>query len=78
MPTSALLERVEKHIDRLDRALKDSEDLLLSLKRADRGDWIRQVHERLAASPKASIQVESSEQAAGGVIPLRTGEGEGR
>ena len=52
-PTSALLERVEKHIDRLDRALKDSEDLLSSLKRADREDWIRQLHERLAAAPKA-------------------------
>ena len=49
MPTSALLERVEKHIDRLDRALKESEDLLISLKRIDRDDWIRQLHERLAA-----------------------------
>ena len=48
-PTSALLERVEKHIDRLDRALKESEDLLASLKRADREDWIRRLHERLTA-----------------------------
>ena len=49
MPTSALLERVEAHIDRLDRALKDSEDLLSSVKRVDREDWIRQLHERLTA-----------------------------
>ncbi len=52
MPTSALLERVEQHINRLDRALKDSEDLLLSLKSGDRDDWIRQLQERLAPAPK--------------------------
>ena len=51
MPTSALLERVEQHINRLDQALKDSENLLNSLKRGDRDDWIRQLQERLAAPP---------------------------
>jgi hypothetical protein len=53
MPTSALLERVAAHIDRLDQALKETEDLLLSLERRDRDDWIRQVHERLAGEPSA-------------------------
>jgi hypothetical protein len=55
MPTSTLLERVEQHINRLDQALKDSESLLNSLKRADREDWIRQLQERLAAHPKLDI-----------------------
>ena len=50
-PTSALLEKVEKHIDRLDRALRESEDLLKSLKRTDREDWIRALHERLVSEP---------------------------
>ena len=50
MPTSALLERVEKHIDRLDRALKQSEDLLKSVQSVDRDDWIRRLHERLMAA----------------------------
>jgi hypothetical protein len=52
MPTSALLERVEQHINRLDQALKDSEDLLLSLKSGDRDDWIRELQERLAPAPQ--------------------------
>ena len=47
MPTSALLERVEKHINRLDRVLKDSEDLLAAIKRGDREDWIRELQNRL-------------------------------
>ena len=57
MPTSALLERVEAHINRLDRALKDSENLLHSVKHVDRDDWIRQLHERLtsASSPTADM-----------------------
>ena len=50
MPTSALLERVEQHINRLDQALKDSENLLILLKSGDREDWIRQLQERLAAA----------------------------
>jgi hypothetical protein len=49
MPTSALLERVEQHIDRLDKALQDSENLLLSPHRDDRTDWIRGLQERLSA-----------------------------
>jgi hypothetical protein len=55
LPTSALLERVEAHIDRLDRALKESEDLLRSVKRIDREDWIRQLHDRLAAYAAPAI-----------------------
>jgi len=51
MPTSALLERVEQHINRLDQALKDSEELLNALKRDDRAEWIRALQERLAAPP---------------------------
>ena len=56
MPTSALLERVAKHIDRLDRVLKDSEDLLTAIKCGDRADWIRELQGRLdaAAKPEAS------------------------
>jgi hypothetical protein len=46
-PTSALLQRVEKHIDRLDRVLKDSEDLLAAIQRGDREDWIRELQNRL-------------------------------
>ena len=48
-PTSALLERVEKHIDRLDRVLKDSEELLTAIQRGDREDWIRALQNRLDA-----------------------------
>ena len=48
-PTSALLERVEKHIDRLDRVLKDSEELLAAIQRGDREDWIRALQKRLDA-----------------------------
>ena len=64
-PTSALLERVEKHIDRLDRALKESEDLLASVRRIDREEWIRQLYERLAAASRRttpSAQGEPSER----------------
>jgi hypothetical protein len=50
MPTSALLERVEQHIERLDRTLRETENLLCALKRGDREDWIRQLQERLAAA----------------------------
>jgi hypothetical protein len=50
MPTSALLERVEQHINRLDQALKETEDLLKSVGGGDREDWIRQWQERLAAA----------------------------
>ena len=64
MPTSALLERVEAHIDRLDRALKDSEDLLHSVKSGDRGDWIRQLHERLAAHAAEAVGDDPLEQPA--------------
>jgi hypothetical protein len=46
-PASALLERVEKHIDRLDQVLKDSEELLASIRRGDREDWIRELQTRL-------------------------------
>ena len=49
-PTTTLLERIEAHIDRLDQTLKDSEDLLLSLKRRDREEWIRRLHERLTGT----------------------------
>ena len=49
VPTSALLERVEKHIDRLDRVLKDSEELLAAIQRGDREDWIRALQNRLDA-----------------------------
>ncbi len=55
MPTSALLERVEQHINRLDQALKDSESLLLSLKNGDRENWIRQLQERLTAPPQPAV-----------------------
>jgi hypothetical protein len=48
-PTSALMQRVEKHIDRLDRVLKDSEDLLAAIQRGDREDWIRELQNRLDA-----------------------------
>ena len=48
-PTSALLERVEKHIDRLDTVLKDSEDLLAAIQRGEREDWIRELQNRLDA-----------------------------
>ena len=47
MPTSALLERVEQHIDRLERVLKDSEDLFAAIKRGDRDDWICELQSRL-------------------------------
>ena len=61
MPTSALLERVEQHINRLDRALKESEDLLSALKGGDREDWIRQLQERLtAAKPAPSLEDEQA------------------
>ncbi|HEX5866185.1 MAG TPA: hypothetical protein VFY72_00650 [Beijerinckiaceae bacterium] len=53
MPTSALLQRVEQHISRLDRALKETEDLLNSLRACDREDWIRQLQERLTTAAKA-------------------------
>lgn len=53
MPTSALLERVAKHIDRLDRVLKDSEDLLTAIKCGDRADWIQELQGRLDAAAKA-------------------------
>ena len=46
-PTSALLERVEQHIDRLERVLKDSEDLFAAIKRGNRDDWIRELQSRL-------------------------------
>jgi hypothetical protein len=46
-PASALLERVEKHIERLDRVLKDSEELLAAIRRGDREDWIRELQIRL-------------------------------
>ena len=48
-PTSALLQRVEKHIDRLDQVLKDSEDLLAAIQCGDREDWIRELQNRLDA-----------------------------
>jgi hypothetical protein len=48
-PTSALLQRVEKHIDRLDQVLRDSEDLLAAIQRGDREDWIRELQNRLDA-----------------------------
>jgi hypothetical protein len=48
-PTSALLQRVQKHIDRLDRVLKDSEDLLAAIQSGDREDWIRELQNRLDA-----------------------------
>ena len=65
MPTSALLERVEAHINRLDRTLKDSEDLLHSLKHVDRDNWIRQLHERLTGASISNTvdQVEALEPA---------------
>jgi hypothetical protein len=56
MPTSALLERVEQHINRLDQALKDSENLLNSLKRGDRDDWIRDLQERLTDPSQPDAQ----------------------
>jgi hypothetical protein len=62
MPTSALLERVAAHIDRLDQTLKETEDLLLSLERRDRDDWIRQVHQRLTATPSTNAVGEVPEQ----------------
>jgi hypothetical protein len=46
-PTSALLERIETHIGRLDRVLRDSEDLLAAIRRGDREDWIRELQNRL-------------------------------
>ena len=58
MPTSALLERVEQHINRLDQALKDSETLLSSLKSGDREDWIQQLEERLTVPPQPEAPAE--------------------
>lgn len=52
MPTSALLERVEQHINRLDQALKETEAVLHAVRSGDRDDWIRQLQERLAAAAK--------------------------
>ena len=46
-PASTLLESVEKHIDRLDQVLRDSEDLLAAIRRGDREDWIRELQIRL-------------------------------
>jgi hypothetical protein len=60
MPTSALLERVEQHINRLDRALKESEDLLASIERGDREEWIRQLQERLAGHAGQAMSEEAS------------------
>jgi hypothetical protein len=54
-PTSALLQRVEKHIDRLDQVLKDSEDLLAAIQRGDREDWIRELQNRLDACAAQAI-----------------------
>ena len=48
-PTSALLQQVEKHINRLDQVLRDSEDLLAAIQRGDREDWIRELQNRLDA-----------------------------
>jgi hypothetical protein len=62
-PTTTLLERVEDHIDRLDRTLKDSEDLLLALRRGDRGDWIRLLHQRLAGEPALEAAETPSDEA---------------
>ena len=56
MPTSALLERVEQHIDRLDRTLRETEDLLRTVRGGDREDWIRRLQERLAAAPTPEAQ----------------------
>jgi hypothetical protein len=50
LPTSALLARVEAHIERLDQVLRDSEELLNALKRGERDDLIRQLHARLAGT----------------------------
>jgi hypothetical protein len=48
------VERVEQHIERLDRTLRETENLLCVLKRGDRENWIRQLQERLEpASPAA-------------------------
>lgn len=52
--TSTLLQRVEAHIDRLDRALKETEDLLHSLQRRDRDELIRRLHERLTGIARDS------------------------
>jgi hypothetical protein len=50
LPTSALLARVEAHIDRLDQVLRDSEELLDALNRGERDDLIRQLDARLAGA----------------------------
>ena len=50
LPTSALLARVEAHIDRLDQVLRDSQELLDALNRGERDDLIRQLHARLAGA----------------------------
>jgi hypothetical protein len=50
MPTSALLERVEQHINRLDRAMKETEALLRAVRSGDREVWIRQLQARLTAA----------------------------
>jgi hypothetical protein len=50
MPTSALLERVEQHINRLDRAMKETEALLHAVRSGDREVWIRQLQARLTAA----------------------------
>ncbi len=54
-PTSALLQRVEKHIDRLDQVLRDSEDLLAAIQRGDREDWIRELQNRLDAYASQAV-----------------------
>ena len=59
---AALLERVEKHIYRLDRTLRDTEELLSAVKRGDRESWIRQLQERLAAARPPDDVAEAPKQ----------------
>ena len=62
-PTSTLLERVAAHIERLDRALKETENLLHSLKQGDRENSIRRLHDRLAGvTPESASDETAPEQ----------------
>ena len=55
MPTSTLLNRIEQHVDRLDRVLRDCEDLLDAIRRGDRADWITELQSRLDAHAAEAV-----------------------
>ena len=54
-PTSTLLNRIETHIDRLDRVLRDCEELLDAIRHGDRADWITELQKRLDAHAAEAV-----------------------